>query len=441
MKKLHLPLEGIRIASIEVVYAGPFGTQMLANMGAEVIQVESIHYRPVASRPGTVHGDTVANPNLLRTFHDKDITTERIWNRSAAYASKNFNKLSCTMDLTRPEGKDVFRRLIEKCDVFFENNAARTIEKLGLTYDVLSAWNPRLVYVAAPAIAVEGPYKFYVGYGTNMEALTGHAWLRGYPDEDHPTHLYMDVYQMDTSGGMSAASAILMGLWQRAKTGEGMFIDSSSANTVIPQFAEAIIDYTMNKRVRRSLGNRDLWAAPCGVYPCRGATDRWVCITCYNDEQWQGFCEGIGNPGWTHDEMFATHESRYQHQDELDSHIKEWTGRHDDYEVMFILQKYGVPSAPVLNERDALRDPQVVARGFYERADGTKYNCDVHMFPGVMWKYSKTPMSVRLPPCMLGEHNDYVFKEVIGMTDEEIKRLEAQDYIIGGTAYTKAALR
>jgi len=127
MNKLRLPLEGIRIASIEVVYAGPFCTQMLANMGAEVICVETIYFRPPASRPGTVHGDTVANPNLLRAFHNKDITTEGIWNRSAHYSSKNFNKLSCTIDLTRPEGKDVFRRLIEKCDVFFENSAARTI--------------------------------------------------------------------------------------------------------------------------------------------------------------------------------------------------------------------------------------------------------------------------------------------------------------------------
>ena len=327
MNQLRLPLEGIRIASIEVVYAGPFGTQMLANMGAEVICVESIYFRPPASRPGTVHGDTVANPNLLRAFHDKDITTEGIWNRSAAFASKNFNKLSCTMDLTRPEGKDVFRRLIEKCDVFFENNAVRTIEKLGLTYDVLSAWNPKLVYVTAPAIAVEGPYKYYIGYGTNIEALTGHAWLRGYPDEDHPTHLYLDVYQMDASGGMAAASAILMGLWHRAKTGKGMFIDSGSANTVIPQFAEAIMDYTMNKRVRRTLGNRDLWAAPCGVYPCRGGADRWVCITCYNDKQWRGFCEAIANPDWTRQEMFATHESRYQHQDELDKYMKAWTSQ------------------------------------------------------------------------------------------------------------------
>jgi crotonobetainyl-CoA:carnitine CoA-transferase CaiB-like acyl-CoA transferase len=221
MAKLRLPLEGVRVASIEVVYAGPFGTQMLANLGAEVILVESAFFRPVASRPGRVRASVAAkNPQVLRQYHDRNITTEGIWNRSAAFASKNFNKLSCTMDLTRPEGMDVFRRLIEKCDVFFENNAARTIEKLGLTYDVLSAWNPKLVYVNAPGLAVTGPYKYYIGYGTNMEALTGHAWLRGYPDEDHPTHLYYDLQQMDVSGGMTD--------WQRAVDRLGQFPGSNT---------------------------------------------------------------------------------------------------------------------------------------------------------------------------------------------------------------------
>jgi crotonobetainyl-CoA:carnitine CoA-transferase CaiB-like acyl-CoA transferase len=164
-----------------------------------------------------------------------------------------------------------------------------------------------------------------------------------------------------------------------------------------------------------------------------------VAITCYNDKHWQGFCDAIANPDWTKDPLFATHGSRYDHQDELDTHIKEWTSRHDDYEVMFLLQKYGVPSMPVLTERDTLRDPQVVARGFYERVDGTKYGCDVHMFPGMMWKYSKTPMCINIPPCMLGEHNAYVYKKVIGMSDEEMQRL-SKDEIIGGTAYKDSAL-
>jgi crotonobetainyl-CoA:carnitine CoA-transferase CaiB-like acyl-CoA transferase len=438
MAKLRLPLEGVRIASIEVVYAGPFATQILANMGAEVIMVESINYRPVASRPGKVPESSLENPGRLRGLHNKDYTVDGIWNRDASFNSKHFNKLSCTMNLTRPEGKDVFRRLVEKCDVFFENNSGAAIERLGLTYDVLSSWNDKLVYVNAPALATEGPYKDFIGYGTNMEALIGHAWLRGYPDED-PMHLYFDVYQMDASGGMAAAASILMGLWQRARTGKGQRIDSGSAQTVIPQFAEAIMEYTMNNRVRRTLGNRDLWAAPCGVYPCRGSEDRWICITCYNEEQWQGFCRAIGNPEWVRQEIFSTHASRYEHQDELDEHIKGWTSLHDDYEAMFILQKEGVPSAPVLNERDTLRDPQVVYRQFYERVDCTQNGTGVHMFPGMMWKYPKTPISIRIPPCSLGEHNEYVFKDIIGMTDEEITRLEKAE-IIGGNAYKENVL-
>jgi benzylsuccinate CoA-transferase BbsF subunit len=438
MTKPYLPLEGVRIVSIEVVYAGPFGTQMLANLGAELIMVESIHVRPVASRPGRVPQAWIEMEGGLRRYYNKDTEVSGIWNREATFNSRHFNKKSCTMDLARPEGKDVFRRLIEKSDVFFENNSLTTIEKLGLTYDVLSGWNPRLIYVNAPGLSTEGPYRYFVGYGTNMEALTGHAWLRGYPEED-PSHLYFDVYQMDASGGMGAAAAILMALWHRARTGKGQWVDSGSAQTVIPQFAEAIMDYTMNRRVNRTLGNRDRWAVPCGVYACRGGEDRWVCITCYNEKQWQGFCRALGNPEWTTLQEFATRDKRYEHQDELDEYINAWTGEHDDYEVMFILQKEGVPSAPVLNERDTLRDPQVVVRNFYERVDGTKHGTGIHMFPGMMWKYSKTPMSIRIPPCGLGEHNEYVFKDVIGMSDEEIERLEKEE-IIGGTAYKEYAL-
>jgi len=440
MSDLHLPLSGVRIASIEVVYAGPYATQTLAAMGAEVIMVESINVRIPATRPGRV---PPLPPDFMvrvtRNYHDRDTTTEGIWNREASFNSRAINKLSCTMDLTRPEGKGVFRRLIEKSDVFFENNAPRTIENLGLTYDVLSSWNPRLIYVNAPGLATEGPYKYFIGFGTNMEALGGHAWLRGYQDEDHPWHLYMDVYQMDAAGGMSAAAAILMGLWYRAQTGKGQWIDSGSIQSLITEFPEAIMDYTMNKRVRRTLGNRDLWAAPCGVYPCRGGVDRWICLTCYNDEQWLGFCRALGDPEWTKQEIFATYQSRYEHQDELDNYIKEFTSRHDDYEMMLILQKEGVPSMPVLNERDTLRDPQILSRGFYERLDGRKIGTGIHMFPGMLWKYSRTPMSIRLPAPGLGEHNDYVFKQVIGMSDEEIARLK-KDEVIGGTAYKESAL-
>ena len=438
MTKPHLPLEGVRIVSIEVVYAGPFGTQMLANLGAELIMVESTHIRPVASRPGRIPQAWVEMEGGLRSIHNQNFDTDGIWNRSAFFNSKHFNKKSCTIDLTSPGGKDVFRRLIEKSDVFFENNSQTTIEKLGLTYDVLSSWNPTLIYVNAPGLSTEGPYKRFVGYGTNMEALTGHAWLRGYPEED-PSHLYFDVYQMDASGGMAAAAGILMALWYRARTGKGQWVDSGSAQTVIPHFAEAIMDYTMNRRVNRTLGNRDRWAAPCGVYPCRGGEDRWVGITCYNEDQWQGLRRALGNPEWTDRTKFATLESRYRHQDALDECIKTWTREHDDYEVMFILQKEDVPAAPVLNERDTLRDPQVVARHFYERVDGRKNGTGIHMFPGMMWKYSRTPMGIRIPPCGLGEHNEYVFKDIIGMSDEEIELLE-KDEIIGGCAYKESAL-
>jgi len=340
------------------------------------------------------------------------------------------NKSSCCIDLTRPQGVEVFKRLIKVSDVFLESNAAATMEKLGLTYDVLRDVKPDIIYLSMPGLGCSGPHKYYTGFGAQLQALASHTWLTRYPDLDYTTTQSL-LFHCDASSGATAAFAVLCALHYRNRTGKGQFIDLAQIETVIPHLGEAIMDYTMNGRVQEPMGNRHPSMAPHGVYRCRGE-DRWVAISVSSDKEWQGLCRALGNPPWASEERFSTSRGRLENQDELDKCIEEWTCCHDNYEVMYILQKEGVAAGPVIDQRDAYHDAQLQCRGFFEvvshREAGT------HLYPGMLYKMGKTPLSIRKPPPCLGEHNDYVFKDVIGMSDDEITELE-KEQLIGGDEY------
>lgn len=450
-----LPLEGIRVIEIGVVWAGPYAAWLLACLGAEVIRVESIQFFPTVTRgfmpvPPKPLLDAGAGGSIL----DRN-PGERAWDKTAFFNRVAWNKLSCCIDLTRPEGVEVFKKLYKVSNVLVENNAAATMGKLGIDYEAMKDVNPRMVYIQMPSYGMTGPYSSYMGFGDNAEALSGGHWLRGTPGPGWPMS-NTDTYYIDAPGGACAAFAALLGLWHRDKTGKGVYFDVAQVETVFPQMAEAIMDYAWNGRIHQTIGNRHPSAAPCGMYRCRtpltqytyenyvtqpnlprlGEED-WVAITVTSDEEWERFCRAMGNPPWTREERFSDCLSRHKNQDELDRLIEDWTLRHDHYEVMYILQKEGVAAGPVTNPKECFQDPQLVTRRFFEvishSATGT------HLYPGFQWKYSETPMSVRTPPCCLGEHNEYVFKHVIGLSDEEIAQLE-KEQIIGGDTYLDLSL-
>lgn len=433
-----LPLEGVRVVAIPVVFAGPFATMLLADLGAEVILVESVHHFPPVTRgylprppqalvPTT--GATFGGTGGIQTYVDH-WAGDRPWNRFVMFHALGRNKSSCCIDLTKPQGVEVFKRLIKVSDVFLESNAAATMEKLGLTYDVLRDVKPDIIYLSMPGLGCSGPHKYYTGFGAQLQALAGHTWLTRYPDLDYTTTQSL-LFHCDASSGATAAFAVLCALHYRNRTKKGQFIDLAQLETVIPHLGEAIMDYTMNGRVQEPMGNRHPSMAPHGVYRCRGE-DRWVAISVSSDEEWQGLCRALGNPQWASEERFSTSKGRLENQDELDKCIEEWTCCHDNYEVMYILQKEGVAAGPVIDQRDAYHDAQLQCRGFFEvvshREAGT------HLYPGMLYKMGKTPLSIRKPPPCLGEHNDYVFKDVIGMSDDEIAELE-KEQLIGGDEY------
>ena len=435
---VKLPLEGVRIVAVPVVFAGPFGTMLLADLGAELILVETVHHFPPITRgympkppqglvPTT--GATFGGSGGIQTYFDH-WAGDRPWDRFAMFHALGRNKHSCCIDLTKPEGQDVFKRLIKESDVFFESNAPATMEKLGFTYEALKEVKEDIIYLRMPGLGCTGPHKYCSLFGAQLQALAGHTWLTGYPDLDLTTTQSL-LFHCDASSGATAAFAVLCALYYRKRTGKGQFIDLAQIETVIPHLADAVMDYTMNGRIQTAMGNRHAYMAPHGVYRCRGEDD-WIAIAVGSDAEWENLSRALGNPDWCSDDKFSTVLGRLENQDEMDKLIEEWTCNHDKYEAMFILQKEGVAAGPVMNHRDALHDLHLGSRGFFEivnhRESGT------HQYPGMLWKMSETPCSIRMPPPCLGEHNDYVFKEVIGMSDDEIASLE-QENIIGGDEY------
>ena len=436
-----LPLEGIRVVVIHVVWALPYAAQILADYGAEVIWVESLQHYPRATRgimPRIPKELAVTMGGIGRGFPDIE-PGERPWNRMAAFNVHMRNKYSCTMDLTRPKGLEMFKRLIKTADVFAENNAVGRMAKLGITYDSLKEVKPDLIMLSAPGYGQYGPYKSYVGYGFNVECVSGFTWLRGYPDSAPVTN--QSTFWMDATSGAGIPFAVMCALMHRKRTGKGQFIDFAQSECLINNYAEAILDYTANGRIQGSLGNRHSSAVQ-GCYPCQPssrkirpdffapndfADDQWINISVFNDEQWQGLCQAMGNPAWAKDDKFADVVSRYKNHDELDRHIGEWTKQYDKYDVFHKLQKEGVPAGPAMDERDAYGDPHLKERHFFEEI--TAVECGTHLHPGLAAKMSKTPGNIRKPTVRLGEDNEYVYKKLLGVSDTEYDELVKEEHI------------
>jgi crotonobetainyl-CoA:carnitine CoA-transferase CaiB-like acyl-CoA transferase len=334
------------------------------------------------------------------------------------------NKLGMTIDLSRPKGRELFLKLIAISDILIENHSARFMENLGLTYEVLQRHKPDLIMVSMPAFGMTGPYKYYQGFGINVESVCSLTWLRTDPESD-PTEASSTLH-MDAASGASAAFAILAALHYRRRTGKGQFIDFAQAENLMQQIGEILMDGTLNSRSQASLGNRHPSMAPHGCYPCRGH-DRWVVIAIATDTEWQAFCQAIGNPPWAREERFADAGNRYRHQEDLDAYIAAWTRQQHAWEIMEHLQQAGIAAGPVMGESDLFTDPHLHARGFFHVMSHAE--AGTHVYPGLMWKMSRTPGTIRRPAVRLGEHNDYVYRELLKLSAAEIESLRDEGFI------------
>jgi len=416
----RLPLDGVRIVDLTVVWAGPYATFLLAHLGAEVIRVEPTRRfqpltRGIRARP-TPEQVRQGRPPWLWAYPNRD-PGERPWNRFGMFNAHAVNKKSITLNLQDPLGKEMLGRLVRISDVVIENNATDTMEELGVTYDWLRSQKEDIIFVRMPALGNTGKYRYYRQLGSMNEDVCGHNSLRGYADMD-PTAL-SPVYAADAASGTIAAFAVLTALHYRNRTGKGQLIELAQVECFLPYLTQAYMDYFMNGRVQGTLGNRHPWAIQ-GCYPCKGE-DRWVVITLYNDAQFERFCHAVGHPEWLQDPRFADALNRYRHHDDLDALISEWTRQRDPYEVFHTLQQAGVPAGPVMDQRDVFNDPHVAARNLLQEA----YQEDVgtYRYCRAPWLMSETPPSVRRGPVRLGQDNEYVYRELLKVSDQEWEEL------------------
>ncbi|MFS0574295.1 CoA transferase [Sporosarcina sp. 179-K 3D1 HS] len=397
-----LPLEGIRILDLSMWWSGPICTSYLGAQGAEVIKVESIQapdgFRYTATLPGNDW-----------------------WEFGAQFNSANLNKVGITLNLSDPKGKKLFTELVEKSDVVIENFSARVMENFGLDYEVLRQVNPKIIMLSMPAYGKTGPFGQQPGFAYTFEILSGIAQVNGY--EGGNPSIISGVG--DVIAGSHTAFALLSALEYRERTGKGQAIEVAQVEACANMVGQAISEFSMNGNNWGRSGNRQPGFAPHGIYRSKGE-DSWVAIAVNDETEWRSFCKALGEPMWSRDERFQTMEGRCEHQDELDSLIETWTSRFGHYEAANLLQAAGVNAGPVLEVDEIVEDPFL--EGMFQEM--TRELIGSHKYPSWPIKFSGERILQRTVAPMLGQHNEYVLSEILGLTDEEIQQLE-QDDIIG----------
>src|SRR3954451_1076633 len=338
------PLAGIRILDVTVALAGPFATMLLADLGAEVIKVDSLqHYSQPSRGPRQPpRDDAPASFSFRRDYADSDPGADP-WNRISWFNSHARNKRNITMDLTRPEGRELFLRLVEQSDGFVENNAPGLLERLGLAPDVLLERNERLIVVRMPPLGLSGPDFTATGFGWHFEELAGLAQVQGYPDGEGVASIFMDG-----ASGPAGANAFLMALLQRRRTGRGAVVELAQVENLITHLGDVVLEAAARGGRPPRWGNRSPDFAPQGVYPCAG-DDQWIALSIVDVAQWRSLVALIGDPALRDRALDAVGE-RHRRHDEIDAAIGIWTAALDKYGAFHRLQAGGIPAGPVLDE-------------------------------------------------------------------------------------------
>lgn len=408
---MALPLEGVRVVEMGQLIAIPHAIKLMADMGAEVIRIESCtrqeNYRATSFYRNNADGD--------------------YWDRAANFYEQNRNKLGLTLELSKPRGLELLRELISISDVFAENFTPRVMRNFRLEYEDVRQIRPDIIMVSSTGYGYTGPWADFGAIGYTTEAASGLAYVTGYKDGPPAVP---EIPHADYVAAEHTLYAVMTALIYRARTGRGQFIDVSQTETVSSTVPEALMDYAVNARIMERMGNQDATMAPHGCYPCRGA-DNWIAIAVSTDEQWWALCEALGNPSWGQDVRFREAQSRWTHSNELDALLGQATSRWDKRELMCALQGRGVPAGAVLNSKELLGDPHLGARRFYEVvAHHPSTGMPPLPYPSRPWKMSATPGNTRSAAPILGEHNRLVLSEILAMSADEVLALE-RDGVVG----------
>ena len=394
-------LEGVKVADFSWIGVGPVTTRGLADHGATVVHIES-ETRPDALRFGP-------------PFKDRETGI----NNSAFFANFNASKLGVSLNIATPQGVEVAKRLIAWADIVAESFTPGTMASRGLDYESVRQWKPDVIYYSTCQLGQTGRWASQPGFGTQLAAWSGFYHLSAWPDRG-PTGPYGAYTDFVTPPiGMLG---ILAALDHRRRTGVGQHVDLSQLEAAIHFLGPLVMDSVNTGRVAGAEGNRDPNAAPHGVYPCIQQPDveRWIAIAVSTDEQWEALLWVMGDPDWAGPPDFATFLARKVNEDELDRHMAEWTQGFHAHELMARLQDAGVPAGVVQASSDLHSDPQLRHRDAFPRA--VHGVIGEHAYDGVPFVLSETPSAVSAGPCM-GQHNEMVYREFLGMSEEEYQSL------------------
>ena len=395
-------LSGLRIIELGPYVALPLTGRILASLGAEVIKVET----------NKVLDEMAFIP---------------AWSRGAGQPDFQRLKKRVTIDVRTPGGLEVFRELVKISDVFMTNFRRNILDRWGIDFPQLRRIRPDIILMWQTGLVGIGPYYTYKSYGILVQHMGGVSLMTG--EEGEPPSAINTSYS-DYHTGVFQPSAIIGALMRRRITGQPTTLESSIFKSGAVTAGPPVLDYQVNGRLPCRIANRDASAAPHGVYPCRGE-DRWCAIAVQTAEQWDGFRRAVGNPGWSEAPEFATLEARQANQERLDALVAQWTAALSADDVMERMQREGVPAAIVSQGDDLYSSPHLAARDFYRP---TPYYVAERGTPAWEWekrdslawttpaRLSETPMEFG-HYSNVGEDNDYVFREVLGMPDSEIASL------------------
>jgi benzylsuccinate CoA-transferase BbsF subunit len=392
------PLEGIKVADFTWVWTGPTSTKVLADFGATVLRIES-KVRPDVWRIQPPFKDD--QPGL---------------NRGAIFNSQNTSKMSCSVNLGTPEGKEMAKKFVAWADIVADNFAGGAMKRMGLGYEVLKEIKPDIIMLSSALMGQTGPWHNSPGYGDQLTAVSGISQISGWPDRiPGEVGFYTDYIAPRFN-----AVTILAALDYRRRTGKGQYLDIAQHQGSLQYVSPLLLDYQVNGRVAGRMGNRDVSGSPHGTFRCTGE-DRWCAVSVFTDDEWTTFREAIGDPAWGREERFATLEERKDNEDELEALVTAWTVSRSDWDVMADLQAAGVAAGVVGTPEDQMEnDPQLKFREFYQERDHPELG--KYRPPRQPCVLSKTPCQIDRAP-LYGEHNEYAFKEILGLSDDEIADL------------------
>jgi crotonobetainyl-CoA:carnitine CoA-transferase CaiB-like acyl-CoA transferase len=395
------PLDNIRVIDVSSYLAGPFCSTQLAEFGAEVFKIELPKVGDALRRFGTItkNGD------------------------SLPWLSECRNKKSATLDMRTPDGTRIMKQLVAQADVFVENFQPGTLEKWGLGWDTLKEINPRLVMVRISGYGQTGPYRDRPGFGRIANAFGGLSFLAGYPDRPPVTPGSATI--PDYMAGLYGALGVLLALQARHRTGRGQMIDIGLYEPIFRILDEIAPAYAYKGLVRQRMGPGTVNVVPHSHYPTKDG--RWIAIACTNDKIYARLTVAMGEPHLSQPEHWGTLANRERDRAKVDEHVTAWTSRHDRADLLRMCEEAQVPCGPIYSIDEIFEDPQYQSRGNILRMHDDRVG-DLPI-PNLVPRLSDTPGAVKWLGPDLGEHNDELFKGVLGMSDDELRRLAAEGVI------------